>query len=721
MNLGKRITLAAKILTRGTKGLGDGISFFNTTPLLLTGTRSKRTIPNDYHQYIENFTSWVYAAISCIARNAAKIELKLYREKNKGDRESWERITQHPFLDLWNRPNSLMDIQFMRELTYIYRELLGNGYWYISRNAVGLPAELTPLLAQNTRVVGKNQVEIEKYEYSVGAQVFTFSPSEIIHFKVPNPSSLLVGRSPLNAILTSVDTDKAMMDYSMNLFENGAFFGTTVSVPADMDDLNYRRLQREIQEQFTGASNAGKTKLLRGGQEIKSMVKTMAELAFVDGRRLTKQDVLESYGVPAHKLGSGSASATSRATAYELDRTFSEETIQPKLKAEEAVINRFLLPLWADDLVCEFEDTTPADREFLLQQEESRLKTGYYSINQVRELQGDPPVAWGHKPWFSMGMIQASGYSNTDKSIHQKQSTKDLSRYQQVKVNKWNYFVKQEEAIEKRYITDLKEFFTIQKKVVLANIERITNTGKSKGLVDYIFPPISDQARRLTEASRKHIWQATVAGIKIAVEFHKGMFEKSVTTKDEEAPIIPPDLPADIPLEELEAVGFTVSSLEAYVNEVVAKWQDLYGFTINQTIQNDLRELLEIAVQEGWTTAHIQRDVEILYNSNYIEGMNPVRSLRIARTEVARIMNEAELECYTRMKYEYKTWSTALDERVCAVCAPLEMEHRRIDEAFSAGVMAGPVHPSCRCNILAGIWKPEEDEEGEKTIIGETK
>jgi HK97 family phage portal protein len=687
MNILQRVKVAGNVLVKGY----SGIPVINDAdfPGLSTST-FQRTSKGNKQAYVDNFTSWVYAAVSCIARNTAKVDTRLYVEKSKGSRESWEQIFDHPFLDLLRNPNPWMDMYFIKYLTEIFLGLLGNAYWYIPKNNLRLPGQIIPLLAHRVIPYSKNHVEVEYYEYLVGNSIVRFAPDEILHFKEPNPNSLILGLSPLDALLLSVDTNKAMMEYSMSLFGNGAFFGTIIKVPSEMGDADYNRLKMEIKEQFTGVSKAGKTKILRGVEEVQNLVKTMAELGFESGRKLTKKDILEGYGVPEFKLGEGSSSASSsRSNAYELDRMFTGETIQPRLMRRDSVVNKFLLPRWDEKLVCESEDVSPTDREFELQKEESRLKTGYWSINDVRALNGEEPVPWGYRPWVGMNQIQMSGYVSNDKTgkayKHIARNMRD--NWQQIKEQKWNTWVKREESIEKRYIIDLKKFFTEQQKIVLANLRRILDAGKSKGLIDFVFPSLQEQANKLTEVSRKHIAQAITFGVLTAIEFENG----GKASKAEPSP------------EDLELVGFTPESFDIYVSAQVSQWKDLYGFTIIQTIQSDLRDLLEQAISEGWSTSHIQRDIETLYGG-YAEDMNPVRSLRIARTEVSRIINDSELMCYKRLGYAEKTWATALDENVCDVCAGLDGKVVRINENFPGGFQAPPAHPNCRCNLLAGDW-----------------
>lgn len=50
-----------------------------------------------------------------------------------------------------------------------------------------------------------------------------------------------------------------------------------------------------------------------------------------------------------------------------------------------------------------------------------------------------------------------------------------------------------------------------------------------------------------------------------------------------------------------------------------------------------------------------------------------------------------------------KVWVTAIDERVCPVCGPMDSKRVRFEEQFvtkSGHVLVPPVHPNCRCTII---------------------
>lgn len=139
---------------------------------------------------------------------------------------------------------------------------------------------------------------------------------------------------------------------------------------------------------------------------------------------------------------------------------------------------------------------------------------------------------------------------------------------------------------------------------------------------------------------------------------------------------------------------------------------------------NDLENLLIDSVDETtkrWIAAILQEGLENQLTDleirdllmTEIKGISAMRAEMIARTEIANVMNKTELESYKRSGVEKKRWRTSRDERVCEICAPLDNEEVKVNQNFSSGDDAPPIHPNCRCFLQAVIdewWEAGEKE-----------
>ncbi len=639
-----------------------GYSDFLNTPL--------KVRPGDQTSMIEAYETWIYAAVSCIARSVAKCPIHLYKQTEKTNKTEYQEIEQHPFWDLWKNINPYMNSYDLLELTMIYLGLTGNGYWYVVKNKLGKPAEIYVLKSSNVRILAGTKEFIGGYQYRTYNGVVNFSPDEIIHFKYPNPHNEFYGLSPLQAMIYTVAENDLVHQYGYNILKNQAIPGNVFVaedwVNSDMLQAN----KEEIRQEYEGVKKAGKTMILKGIKPTRLGL-TPIEMSFIESRKFLMEEILAIYGVPRIKLGSGGTieGATPRATAEAQDMTFQQETILPKLRMIESKINEKLLPMWDDKLVVEFENPVPKDREFELKEWEMYLKNYVMSINEYRQYLGYPPASWGDKPIAPFNLMPLAGSSPSGKSIK-----KGLNRNGDIRARKWVAWVKVEEVLEKRYIEDLKKFFIKQKQMVLANLKKIKPKEVGDTLIDFIFPPVSNEIDRLTDISIPHLRDMAEQGIHIAAEaVRKGGKIKK-------------DLNAD-----LFDLGMTPTTFDQYIRTMIEQWRDKYGFTIINTIQEDLRGILSQSISEGWTATQLQGAIEELY-AEYSEGMTPARALRIARTETSRVMNEAELEAYKTVGEVKKTFCTALDEFVCPECADQDGIVVGIDEDFPNG--NPPVHPN---------------------------
>ncbi len=676
MNILQRVKVAGSFIVKGAPSFNDAgwQEFF--------GNRKGGTKKGDLEAYVRNFESWVYAAVSCIARNVAKVELSLYLQKSK-EKDKWQEVYDHPFLDLYNTVNPYMSTFELKELTQTYLDLIGNAYWYLPTNGIGKPGEIWPLLAHKVKPVAGTRVLIDHYEYNLGGKVIIFSPDEILHFRYANPNSLITGLSPLQAVLLSADTNKAMMEHSFNTFESGAFLGTVIEAPAEMSPMDYERLKTDLRQQHTGVENAGKTKIFKGAK-LNRVAQTMAELGYIEGRKLTKDDILRVYGVPDTKLGGGeSGAAASRATAFQLEETFTGETIQPRLIRLSTGINQYLLPKWDDRLWCEFEDISPSDKEFNLSLEESRLKTGYYSINEKRAMDGLEPVVWGDKPWIPLNLTQP--IENGSKSVkagcshskEQKEVKSDIDwvKFQDLKKRFWYPWVAKQEKFEKQYIDRINKYWGEQHKMINGNIARyLTDKAmKTRGdsLRDLLFPSEQVETDRFIKMSEPLLMEWFESGVQDGIE----QVGKSVKSKK--------DIDWDL--------------IDPHWREYFKSFSTMAEAVTQETVKK-FGGVIEAWLESGEGVTSLQKAVQGMYGD-----MEAYRALRIARTESARALNQGRIAHYKELGIQKQVWCAELDHVTCEFCEGMDGKEGDVDGLFDGGIEAPPTgsHPSCRCLTLA--------------------
>lgn len=119
-------------------------------------------------------------------------------------------------------------------------------------------------------------------------------------------------------------------------------------------------------------------------------------------------------------------------------------------------------------------------------------------------------------------------------------------------------------------------------------------------------------------------------------------------------------------------------------------FEDLRG--VSNSMAADISRLLVDGMIAGVSPREIGSEL-----AKKVKGIHLNRAKTIARTEILRAHNEGALDAMEAMGVEevgvLVEWSTAEDEKVCPLCAPLEGIILRIEEAH--GMF--PRHPNCRC------------------------
>lgn len=134
--------------------------------------------------------------------------------------------------------------------------------------------------------------------------------------------------------------------------------------------------------------------------------------------------------------------------------------------------------------------------------------------------------------------------------------------------------------------------------------------------------------------------------------------------------------------------------------ELAKRLRNFIGLT--ERYANAVLRLERDLIAEG-----LARDVIEKQISRYAEFLHKVRAENIARTELSFGYNYGQLEAIGQAREDgwllgevRKTWNTTGQTgRVCEDCEELDGEEVGVDEDFSAGVAAPPLHPSCGCGL----------------------
>ena len=132
-----------------------------------------------------------------------------------------------------------------------------------------------------------------------------------------------------------------------------------------------------------------------------------------------------------------------KATVEAAERIFIKDAIKPRLAKIQATINKWLMPMFGDNVLMMFDDPTSKDSSFRLLEKKTNLATGMTTINEERERDGLEPVEWGDVPLIQMNMMPLGEEKETTELI-------EVDDDKQENLDKWlnEVFTKDSEASE---------------------------------------------------------------------------------------------------------------------------------------------------------------------------------------------------------------------------------------------------------------------------------
>lgn len=325
------------------------------------------------------------AVIDKISSDLAYAKGKLYRIDQNGNKKE---LTVHPFLDFWARPNPLYEFtaSALWKLQSDYLLLKGEGYFIIERYDNGYPAELWPVpthWVQMTPYQGFPYYRIR----SADGGVMDVPIDDVFVMKDLNPlDPYRRGLGQAEPLADEVEIDEYASKFQKKFFFNDAMPGAIVVMPG-ADDKQQERFLAKWKERFRGHQNSHGIATIGGPKDTQaSVVKlsdNMKDLDMINGRTFTRDAVLEHFGVPREIMGITQNS--NRATAEAARYIYATNVLTPRLANRQDAINLQLLSAYGDDLVWEYDDIIPKDKEFEKMVAFDGWNNGVITKNEARE------------------------------------------------------------------------------------------------------------------------------------------------------------------------------------------------------------------------------------------------------------------------------------------------------------------------------------------------
>lgn len=250
--------------------------------------------------------SWVHRAVHLIAQNASQAPFVV---KDLG---SGELMHDHRLSQMLARPHPQFSRKQIQYLEVVWRELAGNGYLKRVKDSGGNTVEAWPVspdrIAPVPAASSKDGSLVEAYEIvkedGQKARSNEFTPKNMIHFKLMNPANPIVGIGRLQAAAKAVDLDNSQMGWNLAAMENRGVTDGVLSVKEKLDKDSYAAITERLDERFGGGSRNARRPLVVGSDaRFVRMSLTPAEVDFINSRKLGREEIFITFGVPPQLAG----------------------------------------------------------------------------------------------------------------------------------------------------------------------------------------------------------------------------------------------------------------------------------------------------------------------------------------------------------------------------------------------------------------------------------
>ena len=168
----------------------------------------------------------------------------------------------------------------------------------------------------------------------------------ILHIKFFNPLDDYYGFPPLAAAQVALDTHNAASFWNKALLDNSARpSGALVYAGpegAHLTDAQFSRLKEELEENFSGATNAGRPLLLEGGLDWKALSLSPKDMDFAESKAGAAREIALAFGVPPLLLGLPGDNTFSNYA--EANRAFWRQTVLPLVARVQKSFQAWLRP-----------------------------------------------------------------------------------------------------------------------------------------------------------------------------------------------------------------------------------------------------------------------------------------------------------------------------------------------------------------------------------------
>lgn len=333
----------------------------------------------------------IFSAVTRLANSLSSMPIKLYEDYKVINTNVSELLTISP-------NNSVSSYDFINQIETVRNEK-GNAYVLIERDTFSQPSKLYLLNSDIVNIaIENNSREVYYIIHAASGNKLIIHNMDMLHFKHIVGSNMLKGISPIDVLKNTTDFDAAIRKFNLSEMQKPDSF---VLKYGSNIDVKKRKSVIENFKQFYEEN--GGILFQEPGVEIDPIPKKYVSEDIVASENLTRERVANVFQLPAVFLNANESSNFTK--NEELNRFFLQHTLISIIKQYESEFNRKLLTSldrkknryfkFNVKAYLRADSATQAEVYF------KAVRSGYYTINEIRELEDLPPVENGDKPFIS--------------------------------------------------------------------------------------------------------------------------------------------------------------------------------------------------------------------------------------------------------------------------------------------------------------------------------
>lgn len=296
----------------------------------------------------------VYA---CVEKRAKLIASVPWCVKKKGKDEegndTWLRDDASPLNDLLKRPNPDQSLYELMYSVSQYLDLAGSSFVTKVKAGVtaNLPRQLWVIPSQYIKIKPGEVRLIDYYEHTIKRGDNKILSPDMIHFRMPNPSSPYWGQPVLKAAAKATDVDREAGEHQKVSLQNRSLSDISVELPAGATSEQAQKTRDALHERNSGPANARKPIVSSG--KVTVLGQTAVEMDFVASRRATWTEICAVFGMSLANLGM--TEAVNLANADAMNKALWENTIIPQLELIKRQLNHQLAGDFGSDIKIDYD------------------------------------------------------------------------------------------------------------------------------------------------------------------------------------------------------------------------------------------------------------------------------------------------------------------------------------------------------------------------------